>query len=115
MQVETLFQSINAKDWNHQSAWWATLLGRTWDREPMPSCREWGLRDGLLLQVLDNQGEGGAITVTLRIKNLDIELKRLEAAGIAFPAPEAVPGFKTLRYTRSKDPEGNQVGLLEGA
>lgn len=115
MQVENVFQSINARDWDHQSTWWATLLGRTWDRQPMPSCHEWDLREGALLQVLDNKGEGGPISVTLLIKDLDIELKRLEAAGIAFPAPEAVPGFDTLRYTSMKDPEGNEVGLLDGA
>ena len=34
---------------------------------------------------------------------------------IDVPEPVKVEGFKTLRYAEFADPEGNQVGLLDGS
>ena len=114
MKVENIFLSINAANFAAQSEWWAKLIGRPKDREPMPSCHEWDLRDGVLFQVLDNAKGHGTTSVTLLISDLDAEIARLSDAGIDVPTPEKVKGFETLRYAEFADPEGNTVGLLDG-
>lgn len=114
MTIDHVFISINAADFAAQSDWWAKLIGRRWDREPMPSCHEWDLTDHVWFQVLDSaEGHGGA-TVTMHVSGLDTEIARLARAGINVPEPVKIEGFDTLRYADFTDPEGNKVGLLEG-
>ena len=115
MKIHKIFVSINAIDFGTMSDWWSTLLDRSWDREPMPSCHEWDLTPSVLFQVLDNP-EGGEdkATVTLHVTDLDAERARLISQGIVIPGPEKVEGFTTLRYLSFEDPEGNRVGMLDG-
>lgn len=114
MNVENVFISINAKNFEVLSGWWAKLLDRQWDRHPMPSCHEWDLSSCAVFQVLDNSQGVDDTTVTLRVVDLDTEITRLGTVGIEVPEPTKVDGFDTLRFTQFKDPEGNTVGLLEG-
>ncbi len=115
MKVENVFVSVNAADFIGTSHWYARLLERTWDRDPMPSCHEWDLAGSVLFQVLDNPEGAGSATVTLRIDDLDRKIEQLRANEIDVPSPAPVQGFDTLRFCRFSDPEGNTVGLLEGA
>ncbi|SPH24381.1 hypothetical protein DEA8626_03432 [Defluviimonas aquaemixtae] len=114
MNINHVFLSINAADFAAQSNWWAKLIGRRWDREPMPSCHEWVLTDDVLFQVLDSSEEQSRTTVTLHVPDLDAQIERLSDAGIELPEPVKVEGFDTLRYLEFSDPEGNTVGLLDG-
>jgi hypothetical protein len=113
MNVITVFVSVNAKNFEMQSDWWARLLERRWDREPMPSCHEWDLIDGVLFQVLDNPN-GARTAVTLMVSDLDAHVTRLRSVGVEIADPTKVAGFDTLRYAAFSDPEANPVGLLEG-
>ena len=113
MKVDSVFLSVNAKDFAAQSKWWSDLLGREWDREPMPSCHEWDLREGVWFQVLDN-ARGEPVTITLHVADADAQIARLRKAGIEVRDPVKVEGFDTLRYAEFSDPEGNTVGLLDG-
>lgn len=113
MNVKDIFLSINARDFDAQTAWWTTLIGRDHDREPMPSCREWDLAPSVLFQVLDSP-ENSPTDVSLRIDSLDAEIVRLRKVGVDVPDPEKVDGFDTLRWSAFTDPEGNKVNLLEG-
>jgi predicted enzyme related to lactoylglutathione lyase len=115
MHMDTIFISINAADHAAQTAWWTKLLGRTFDRIPVPSCREWDLREGVLFQVLDNSSERTRVAVSLRVADLDANIERLRAAGVAVGNPQPVEGFATLRFVSVRDPEGNTLGLLDGA
>ena len=115
MKVKNIFLSINAADFDAQSEWWAKLIGRPWDREPMPSCHEWDLREGVKFQVLDNDEGRRATTVTMLVVDLDAEITRLSETGIDVPKPVKIEGFDTLRYAEFADPEGNTVGLLDGS
>lgn len=113
LKVDTVFVSINARNFAAQTAWWTTILDRRHDREPMPSCHEWDLAKGVLFQVLD-QPDGPSTSVSLRLKKLDKEIRRLRKAGIKVPDPAPVSGFKSLRWAAFNDPEGNPINLLEG-
>ena len=116
MKVDKVFVSVNARDFEAQMRWWAQLLARRWDREPMPSCREWDLAGGaVLFQVLDSPAGAGGTAVTLHVDHLDPVVKRLRDRGVVVPDPVKVEGFDNLRYCRFADPEGNEVGLLDGA
>ncbi|WP_138932856.1 VOC family protein [Roseovarius arcticus] len=113
MRVTDIFLSINARDFEAQTNWWTTLLGRGPDQSPMPNCREWELAPSVLFQVL-NAPEGERAAVSLRIVGLTDEIERLRKAGIAVPDPQKVEGFDTLRWAALADPEGNDLNLLEG-
>ena len=115
MKVANVFISIGVADHPAGCAWWSTLIGRTSDRRPMPSCCEWDLTDSVLFQVLDNPKQGAVDTVSLRLGDLDAEIARLRGAGLSIDEPEKVPGFDTLRMAAFADPDGNTVNLLGGA
>ncbi|MFP7571026.1 VOC family protein [Marivita sp. S2033] len=115
MKINHVFVSINAADFAAQSGWWTSLIGRRWDREPMPSCHEWELTERVLFQVLDSAEGHGRATLTMHVSDLDTEIARLAKVGIAVPEPVKIEGFETLRYAEFADPEGNTVGLLDGA
>lgn len=115
MKINHIFISINAADFAAQSEWWAKLISRRWDGEPMPSCHEWSLTENVLFQVLDSDDGHGGATVTLHVPDLDAEIGRIEAVGIDVPEPDKVEGFDTLRVAQFADPEGNMVGLLDGS
>lgn len=114
MQVETVFVSINARDFAAQTDWWSQLIGREPDRQPMPSCQEWDLRDGVLFQVLDDP-DGQRTAVSLAVRDLPSQVRRLRGQGITLPDPQPVEGFDDLIWTAFHDPEGNSVNLLDGA
>ena len=113
MDIGKVFLSINATDFSTQSEGWSRLLEREWDRQPRPSCHEWDLTDSVLFQVLDN-AVGGKIVVTVKVTEMDSQITRLRNLGLDVPEPTKVEGFNTLRYCRFHDPEGNEVGILEG-
>lgn len=113
MKIKDIFVSINARDFDAQTAWWTTLIGREPDRHPMLSCREWDLAPSVLFQVL-NSPENGPTTVSLRIIDMDTEIARLRKVGVDVPDPQDIDGFDTLRLSAFSDPEGNKVNLLDG-
>lgn len=115
MKINHIFLSINAADFSAQSDWWAKMIGRRWDREPMQSCHEWDLTDDVLFQVLDSEEDHGRATVTLHVPDLDAQIERLAEEGIKIPEPVKVEGFDNLRFAQIFDPEGNTVGLLDGS
>lgn len=114
MQIENIFVSVNARDFDGLSQWYAKLLERAWDKQPNPSCHEWELTGSVLFQVLDNPDAAGRAVVTIRTNELDEHVDRLRGAGVELPDPVNVDGFDTLRFAQFADPEGNTVGLLEG-
>jgi len=50
----------------------------------------------------------------LHIPDLETESAWLAKLRIKVPQPVSIEGFETLRYAEISDPEGNQVGLLDG-
>lgn len=91
------------------------LFERSWDREPMPTCHEWDATRGVFFQVLDNEEGAGQATVTFRVEDLARHVERLRAEGVEIADPVKVDGFESLWFCEFRDPEGNTVGLLEGA
>jgi hypothetical protein len=114
MRVNKVFISVRAGNFSGLSEWWSRLIGRTWAREPMPSCHEWDLTESVLLQVLDAPESRETVTLTLHVASIDAERERLSQLGIQTPEPKPVNGFSTLRFLQFNDPEGNIVGLLDG-
>lgn len=114
MQINKVFLSVNARDFSGPSEWWSKVLERKWDREPMPSCREWDVTGSVLFQVLDNPKATGSTVITLHIADLDGHIERLRSIGVELDDAVHVEGFETLRYCQFHDLEGNEVGLLEG-
>lgn len=115
MIVGKVFLSLHARDFAALSTWWSILLERGWDREPRPSCHEWDLAGCVHFQVLDDPEGAGLGTVSLHVAELTAQVERLRREGMAVPDPVQVEGFDNLRFCPFTDPEGNQVGLLEGA
>lgn len=114
MTIQTVFLSINADDFEAQTEWWGRLIGRGFDRQPMPSCHEWELTPTVAFQVLDNPGKPRT-DVALRFDVLAPVVARLRGVGVSLPEAQPVEGFAALMLVSLTDPEGNRVSLLEGA
>jgi hypothetical protein len=115
MHINRVFMTAYASDHHRLVDWWTILLGRTFDRVPVPSCREWDLTDTVLFQVIESPQQHGALNFSARISNLKEKIDALRRQGIDVPTPQRVAGFDELWWTGFKDPEGNTVNLLEGA
>jgi hypothetical protein len=115
MNVDRLFLTVYAQDFERLVEWWTLVLGAPPSRSPVPNCREWDLTDNALLQVIHHPGEEAKLTLSARIKGLSEEIERLRGRGLAVPEPTQVPGFDALLWTQFFDPEGNRINLLEGA
>lgn len=114
MNIDHIYLTIMARSHAELVEWWATALGRTFDRIPVPNCREWDLTSDVVFQVIDGAGDSGTTDVSLHVEDVDDERRRMIAAGIPVREPELVPGFEALRWTQVRDPEGNRLSLLSG-
>jgi predicted enzyme related to lactoylglutathione lyase len=114
MNIDHIYVTIMAGSHANQIDWWTRALGRTFDRVPVPSCREWDLSSSVIFQVIEGASESGKTEVALHVYDVDKERGRLAASGIQLEEPQLVPGFSALRWAQVKDPEGNRLSLLSG-
>lgn len=114
MFPETIFITRYVASHEASLPWYESVLGRPADDQPMPSCREWRLRDGVLFQLIEDADRAAETSIALGVADLGAEVPRLQEAGIVVGEPEAVGGFEALRFTEIRDPEGVVLGLLDG-
>ncbi len=111
MRITTTLTTLYVRDLDRSARWYERLFGRTFDRVPMPSCREWDTSPGATVQVISKAERAGKTAVALVVESLDDVLATLRAGGIEAGAVEEVPGF--VRYSLVRDPDGNEVTLVE--
>ncbi|HEX7242705.1 MAG TPA: GNAT family N-acetyltransferase [Longimicrobiaceae bacterium] len=111
MRITRTLTTLYVRDLDRAAPWYERLFGRTFDRVPMPSCREWDTTPGATVQVISKEERAGETAVALVVEELDGVLAALRAGGIEAGAVEEVPGF--VRYSLVRDPDGNEVTLVE--
>lgn len=112
MDINTIFITRYVADHAAAIDWYERLVGRPPDAVPVPSCREWQVAPGVLLQVIADDERAGGTTFAFSVDDLPAELARLHAAGLAVGGADQVGGFDGLEYAELTDPEGVGTGLL---
>ena len=114
MHPETIFITRYVASHEASLPWYEKFFGRSPDAEPVPSCREWRLSQGVLFQVIEDAGRQGEQSVAFGVADLTATASVLAESGLEMAEASAVDGFTTLRYTEIRDPEGVPLGLLDG-
>lgn len=112
MDTTTIFITRYVEDHAAAERWYATLFGRPSDAQPVPSCREWHLRDQVFFQVIHDPGRAGTTTFAFGVQDLPAQARRLTEAGLGPADAVEIEGFDDLSWLALTDPEGVETGLL---
>lgn len=110
MPIAALYANLACSDLARSRAWYATLMGREPDAEPMEGLVEWHHGEGAGLQLYAGEGaaKAGHGTLTLIVSGLRAERERLRS----LDPGEVEPGDLTS-LVRLADPDGNLVVLAQ--
>jgi hypothetical protein len=90
--------------------WYARLLDRSPDAQPIPTAAEWKFEGGGWLRLFQDAGRAGASSVMLSESSLDERTQDLKAKGIPIASAHQ-SGF--LSTTVINDPDGNEIVFVE--
>src|SRR6266481_3405949 len=91
MDISYVFAGLVVADRDKAAAWYAKLLGR-------------------LADLLADPGRAGHGVFTVIVPDLDAELARIAAQGIA---PGPIDEFPAGRKSVIEDPDGNEIGIAQ--
>ena len=110
MSIHAAYAAVAVHDLAAAKDFYARLLGRHADLEPMPSLAQWDVGPTGGLQVVELPDQAGTSMATLMLDDLDATLEALAARGIT--VGEVVTG-RLSRLTSLTDPSGNTITLAE--
>ncbi|SNT30606.1 VOC family protein [Rhodococcoides kyotonense] len=110
MQLDNIVAVLPVKDFATARDWYAALLGRPADVEPMDDVAEWQIADKAWIQVGVDPDVAGKSSVILGVSDLDAHVEYLRSSEIADGVLEEYPVVKTFTVL---DPEGNKVVFVE--
>ena len=111
MSFEKVYAVIAVGDFASALEWYARLLGRRADVEPMEGLAEWHSSEGGGIQLNHDGARAGSSELTLEVGSLDDRLAALEAEGMPVGPIESIPGV--VKAATVTDPEGNQINFAE--
>ncbi len=91
--------------------WYARLLGRQPDLQPLKDVAEWEFSGGGWIQVFQDSGRAGASFVTLVETDVEARIADLEAKGI--PVKTASRSDSVVLAIVA-DPDGNKIVFAQG-
>ncbi|OYN92602.1 VOC family protein [Parenemella sanctibonifatiensis] len=99
---------------DHEAAiqWYTDFFGEAASGVPVPNCREWEPRPGVIFQVIEQPDQAGSTTFTFGVEDLAGVRTRLAETSLTEETSWQVKGFDALTYTEYADPEGVRTGLL---
>ena len=109
MAIDNVLASVAVKDLAAAQAWYTRVLGSSPSR-PMKEVLEWKLAGGGGLQVYELPERAGHGSLTLVVRDLDAEIKKLDALGVDTRDRTSSSRVRTVMVT---DPDGNHVALAE--
>ena len=109
MPIENALASVAVTDLDVAAEWYAKLLGSAGSR-PMAEVVEWKLPGGGGLQVYALAERAGQCSFTLVVRDIEAEIRKLEAMGVDTRQRTTSSEVKTVMVT---DPDGNHVALAE--
>ncbi len=111
MKTTNPLTTLYVRDLERALPWYRSLFARAFDQAPMPGCREWTTNPGATVQVIANPERAGSCALALVIQHLEPTLAQLRAQHIEPESLKEIPGF--IRYALLRDPDGNEVTLVE--
>ena len=110
MSIRNALASVAVKDIHAAATWYAQLLGRSADSQPMAEVMEWKFDRGGWLQIYQLPERAGSGSFTLAVSNIEEQVTRLAGLGIDTSQTASGDKVKTLMIT---DPDGNHIALAE--
>jgi catechol 2,3-dioxygenase-like lactoylglutathione lyase family enzyme len=90
--------------------WYARLLGRAPDAQPIPTAAEWKFDGGGWLHLFQDAGRAGSSSVMLSETSLDERTRDLKAKGLPIASANQY-GFMSTAVIQ--DPDGNEILFVE--
>ncbi|MBP2452211.1 VOC family protein [Mycolicibacterium lutetiense] len=91
-------------------AWYARLLGREPDLQPVPGVAEWQLTATAWLQVVTDPAGAGRGAVRFGVDDLERTAARLREDGVAIGEPLVIADM--VAVIDVADPDGNEVSFV---
>lgn len=91
-------------------AWYARLLGREPDLEPVPGVAEWQLTATAWLQVVTDPVRAGRSAVRLGVDDLEHTAAGLRLDGVPIGEPQVIADM--VAVIDVADPDGNEVSFV---
>jgi len=111
MTTRNALAGVAVGDLTSAIGWYAKLLGRKPDLQPMKEVAEWEFAGGGWIQVFQDSGRAGASSVTLVETDVEARIADLKAKGI--PIKSASSG-ESVAIAIIADPDGNQIVFAQG-
>jgi hypothetical protein len=102
---------VATADFPRARSWYARLLGRDPDVEPIVGVAEWQLTGTAWLQLITDSERAGKSAVRFGVTDLAAQIAALGEAGIPTGEPVVIAGMVTV--IDIADPDGNEVSYVE--
>lgn len=101
---------ISTARFEEAKTWYARLLGREPDLEPVPGVAEWQLTATAWLQVITDSSGAGRSAVRFGVDDLDATVDRLRDDGVDVTEPQVIADM--VAVVDIADPDGNEVSFV---
>ena len=105
-----VLSGIAVADHEESIAWYARLLGRPADRNPMDGLAEWQVTGSGAIQLIHDPDRAGNSLLTLAMDDLEAYVAALSERGLA---PGEINTGMVSRFASITDPKGNTTTLVE--
>lgn len=110
MGATSVTVGIPVSDIEAASAWYARVLGKPHDIEPVPGIREFEVA-GTWVQLCEGRPADGNWTLRIGTADLSAERHRLQRLGIELGETSSVPGV--ISFFDFRDPDGNRLSCYQ--
>ena len=110
MSIQNVLAGVAVRDLKAAIPWYAQLIGRAADSQPMPEVAEWKFDRGGWLQVFSDEERAGASSFTLSVDDLDTTVATLRRKGVDVGQKNE---SKSVRTAILNDPDGNRIVLAQ--
>ncbi len=110
MSLRKIYAHLSCADLDASLRWFTAIFNRGPNVHPMEGLVEWHHGETTGFQLFRNPADAGHGTLTLFVRGLEAERRRLETAGISLGDIEQA---SYVRLIRLRDPDRNLVVLAE--
>jgi hypothetical protein len=109
--VKDVSAVVATADFPRARSWYARILGRDPDVEPIVGVAEWQLTGTAWLQLITDSERAGKSVVRFGVTDLVTQIAMLNEAAIPTGEPVVIAGMVTV--IDIADPDGNEVSYVE--
>ena len=110
MSIRNVLAGVAVRDLKAAIPWYARLLGRQADGQPMAEVAEWKFDRGGWLQVFRDEQRAGSSSFTLAVDDLDATLETLQKGGLSVGKKTETSSVRTAIL---EDPDGNRIVVAQ--